>query len=65
VQTPQAFRRSVLERAHAARDQATDDAALVEAIGGTVVIVAGDPHNLKITGPADLARVAAAWETRP
>ena len=51
VQTPQAFRRDVLERAHAAHDDATDDAALVEAIGGTVVVVAGDSHNVKITEP--------------
>jgi len=60
VQTPQAFRRSVLERAHAALDVATDDAALVEAIGGTVVVVVGDPENVKITEPADLQRVATA-----
>lgn len=65
VQTPQAFRRSVLERGHATRDHATDDAALVEAAGGTVVVVTGDPLNVKITEPADLARVAAAWESRP
>jgi 2-C-methyl-D-erythritol 4-phosphate cytidylyltransferase len=62
VQTPQAFRRDVLERAHAAHDDATDDAALVEAAGGTVIIVAGEAKNLKITEPADLACVAAALE---
>jgi 2-C-methyl-D-erythritol 4-phosphate cytidylyltransferase len=62
VQTPQAFRRDVLERAHAAHDDATDDAALVEAAGGTVIIVAGEAKNLKITEAADLARVAAALE---
>ena len=38
---------------------ATDDAALVEAIGGTVVVVPGEPRNLKITGPADLMIAAA------
>lgn len=62
VQTPQAFRYEFLERAHATLDDATDDAALVEAAGGTVVIVAGETKNLKITEPADLARVAAALE---
>jgi 2-C-methyl-D-erythritol 4-phosphate cytidylyltransferase len=62
VQTPQAFRRDVLERAHEAHDDATDDAALVEAAGGTVIVVAGEANNLKITEPADLARVAAALE---
>ncbi len=60
VQTPQAFRRHVLERAHAAQDVATDDAALVEAIGGTVVVVVGDPQNVKITIRDDLDRVASA-----
>lgn len=62
VQTPQAFRRDVLERAHAANHDATDDAALVEAAGGTVVIVMGEMNNLKITEPTDLARVASALE---
>lgn len=58
AQTPQAFRRSVLEEAHAAADrdgiEATDDAALVERIGGTVVVVPGDPTNLKVTVPSDV-----------
>lgn len=62
VQTPQAFRRDVLERAHAANVEATDDAALVEAVGGTVVIVTGEMNNFKITEPADLARMVAALE---
>ncbi|HEX3947548.1 MAG TPA: 2-C-methyl-D-erythritol 4-phosphate cytidylyltransferase [Acidimicrobiales bacterium] len=55
VQTPQAFRADVLRRAHAGGGEATDDAALVEALGATVRIVAGDPLNLKLTTPADLA----------
>ena len=54
VQTPQAFRASVLRAAHAAGHDATDDAALVELAGGTVVVVEGDPDNRKITLPADL-----------
>ncbi len=54
VQTPQAFRASVLRAAHAGSDTATDDAALVEAAGGRVVVVAGDPNNRKITEPDDL-----------
>ena len=40
VQTPQAFRADALREAHAAGAIATDDAALVEAVGGTVVVVA-------------------------
>lgn len=55
VQTPQAFRASVLRRAHAEGGDATDDAALVEALGGTVRVVPGEPHNVKLTLPSDLA----------
>jgi 2-C-methyl-D-erythritol 4-phosphate cytidylyltransferase len=62
VQTPQAFRRDVLERAHHTLSDATDDAALVEAMGGTVVIVSGEVSNFKITDPSDLLRVAAVLE---
>ncbi len=59
VQTPQAFRTDVLRAAHTTGGEATDDAALVEAAGGRVVIVPGDPRNLKVTTPADLALAAA------
>jgi 2-C-methyl-D-erythritol 4-phosphate cytidylyltransferase len=55
VQTPQAFRASVLRRAHADGGDATDDASLVEAIGGTVRVIPGEPHNVKLTLPSDLA----------
>lgn len=60
VQTPQAFRLSVLRDA-LANDQldATDDAALVERNGGTVVSVMGDPKNIKITLPDDLSMARA------
>lgn len=54
VQTPQAFRADVLRRAHAQAAEATDDAALVEAAGGRVVVVEGHADNRKITDPADL-----------
>jgi 2-C-methyl-D-erythritol 4-phosphate cytidylyltransferase len=54
VQTPQAFDAELLRKAHAGGDEATDDAALVEALGATVRVVPGDPRNLKITTPADL-----------
>ncbi|MEO7399002.1 MAG: 2-C-methyl-D-erythritol 4-phosphate cytidylyltransferase [Ilumatobacteraceae bacterium] len=59
VQTPQAFRAAVLRQAHATGAEATDDAALVEAIGGIAVVVAGDERNRKITYPADLDRADA------
>ncbi len=59
-QTPQAFRAVALRTAHAEAapsGAATDDAALVEAAGFTVRVVAGDPANVKVTTPADLARL--------
>jgi 2-C-methyl-D-erythritol 4-phosphate cytidylyltransferase len=55
VQTPQAFRAQALRAAHAGDPEATDDAALVEALGATVRVVPGDPRNIKLTTPADLA----------
>ncbi len=54
VQTPQAFRADILRRAHDGGDASTDDAALVERIGGHVVVVDGEPRNRKITHPDDL-----------
>jgi 2-C-methyl-D-erythritol 4-phosphate cytidylyltransferase/2-C-methyl-D-erythritol 2,4-cyclodiphosphate synthase len=56
VQTPQGFTKSVLERAHQASDDATDDAALVEALGVKVKTIAGDERALKITSKSDLSR---------
>ncbi|TDE10429.1 2-C-methyl-D-erythritol 4-phosphate cytidylyltransferase [Jiangella asiatica] len=63
VQTPQGFRRSVLERAHAAAGPASagsadppasDDAGLVERLGLPVYVVPGHPDAFKITQPMDL-----------
>jgi 2-C-methyl-D-erythritol 4-phosphate cytidylyltransferase len=60
VQTPQGFVVSVLRKAHAAGDEdASDDATLLQAIGEQVVTVPGDPGNLKITYPEDVAVAAA------
>lgn len=55
VQTPQAFRRDVLERAHAGGAQASDDAGLVELLGARVVVIDGESTNVKLTHPGDLA----------
>jgi len=63
VQTPQAFRADALRDAHASDADATDDAALVEELGGSVVVVPGDPRNLKVTGPDDMMIAAALLET--
>jgi 2-C-methyl-D-erythritol 4-phosphate cytidylyltransferase len=67
VQTPQGFRAPVLRRAHAAggTDGATDDAVLVEAAGGRVRVVPGDPGNLKITTPDDLAAAERRLADQP
>lgn len=64
VQTPQAFRADVLRNAHHGEPEGSDDAALVEAAGGTVVVVAGEPGNRKLTSPEDLewARAFARTE---
>jgi 2-C-methyl-D-erythritol 4-phosphate cytidylyltransferase len=64
VQTPQAFRAEALRAAHVDGGEATDDAALVEAAGGKVVVVPGDPGNVKVTRPEDLALVRAAVAER-
>jgi 2-C-methyl-D-erythritol 4-phosphate cytidylyltransferase/2-C-methyl-D-erythritol 2,4-cyclodiphosphate synthase len=54
VQTPQGFTRSVLARAHEASEDATDDAALVEALGIAVKVIPGEFRALKITTKSDL-----------
>jgi len=59
VQTPQAFPADVIRRAVAGFGDATDCAGLVEASGGRVKVVAGDPLLLKVTTADDLARVAS------
>ncbi len=63
AQTPQAFRTSVLTEAHqravAEHWNVTDDAELVERVGGRVAVVAGTSRNIKITHPADLALAEA------
>lgn len=57
VQTPQGFRKELLLRAYAqAQEGASDDAALVEALGIPVHLVEGDSGNIKLTYPEDVAR---------
>ena len=65
AQTPQVFRRAWIEAGHQAAEarRATDDAALVEALGHRVHLTPGDPLNLKITTPQEL-ELAEAWLTR-
>jgi 2-C-methyl-D-erythritol 4-phosphate cytidylyltransferase/2-C-methyl-D-erythritol 2,4-cyclodiphosphate synthase len=69
VQTPQGFPRDQLDAAYAAAtDDATDDAALLAAIGHPVTVIAGDPMAFKITTQWDLRRaqqLLTAQETEP
>jgi 2-C-methyl-D-erythritol 4-phosphate cytidylyltransferase len=66
VQTPQGFARAVLEQAHrgALAGAATDDAALVEALGRTVATVPGDEEAFKLTRPLDLLLAEAVLRAR-
>jgi len=69
AQTPQAFRRELLERAWEGRPPGgaetwTDEAALLEAAGIPVRAIEGDPDNLKVTVPADLARAEKVLAAR-
>jgi len=60
AQTPQVFPAALLRRAYAAAGpNATDDAALVERVGGTVRMIDAGPSNLKVTRPGDVALAEA------
>jgi 2-C-methyl-D-erythritol 4-phosphate cytidylyltransferase len=65
VQTPQGFRRDLLDQAHTGDTAAaTDDAALVERLGRTVLTVPGDPEAFKVTRPFDLLVAEAVLRGR-
>ena len=68
AQTPQVFRRELFIKAHeAARSQGiygTDDAALVERLGGSVRVVLGSEENIKVTTPMDLQLAEAIIKVR-
>lgn len=68
VQTPQGFRRDVLERAHRQHDAAgpdvTDDAGMVERLGLRVVVVPGHEEAFKVTRPLDLLLAEAVLARR-
>lgn len=67
AQTPQVFRRELLEKAYAQREgfPATDDAQLVERLGHPVTVVPGSPVNLKITTREDLRLAEQALKALP
>lgn len=72
IQTPQGFRRTVLEAAHVAAfddglddaTSATDDAGLVEGLGGTVMVITGSQEAFKVTRPLDLVLAEAVLARR-
>jgi 2-C-methyl-D-erythritol 4-phosphate cytidylyltransferase/2-C-methyl-D-erythritol 2,4-cyclodiphosphate synthase len=64
AQTPQMFRRKLLLQAHReVTEDATDDASMVERIGGKVVVFDGSPWNIKVTTPEDLVIAEALAAT--
>ena len=68
VQTPQAFRLGPLRKVYGASREslaaATDDASLVESLGGEVRVVEGERTNIKLTSPEDLLFVRAILQSR-
>lgn len=66
AQTPQVFEKGLLQRAYAQKDlTSTDDAQLVERLGEPVMVVEGDPTNIKVTRARDLTLVRAILGHRP
>jgi 2-C-methyl-D-erythritol 4-phosphate cytidylyltransferase len=66
AQTPQVFRKDILLKAYEGDlSHVTDDAQLVEASGHPVRVVMGDPRNIKITTPRDLALASAVIGSLP
>ncbi|NLG88609.1 MAG: 2-C-methyl-D-erythritol 4-phosphate cytidylyltransferase [Clostridiaceae bacterium] len=67
IQTPQAFKREILEKAHKAAAgegfRGTDDSVLVERLGYPVLMVMGSYKNIKITTPEDLIFAEAVFKT--
>jgi 2-C-methyl-D-erythritol 4-phosphate cytidylyltransferase len=61
VQTPQVFQTAIIKKAYLQefREQFTDDAMVAESIGETIHLIDGDPANMKITYPCDLAAAEA------
>jgi 2-C-methyl-D-erythritol 4-phosphate cytidylyltransferase len=64
AQTPQVFRADVLRRANDRNEEATDEATLVAAVGGTVRLIEGPSDNIKVTTPTDLRLAEALLRER-
>jgi 2-C-methyl-D-erythritol 4-phosphate cytidylyltransferase len=67
VQTPQVFDAALLRKAYKTVDLAgtTDDASVIERMGEPVLVVEGDPRNIKITSVDDLALARAIMNIAP
>lgn len=67
AQTPQVFRTGVYRRAHCAALAegfiGTDDASLIERLGGRILVVEGSRDNIKLTVPEDYQLLCAAMST--
>jgi 2-C-methyl-D-erythritol 4-phosphate cytidylyltransferase len=65
AQTPQVFRSDLLAEAHrAVADDVTDDAAMVETLGGKVKLFLGSYQNIKVTTPEDISLAQSILEAR-
>ena len=66
IQTPQCFSAVALKKAYSAayNDSFTDDASVIEAHGEQINLVEGEPENIKITFPVDLAMAEAILNQR-
>ena len=64
AQTPQVFHAAALRRAYDSNQEATDEASLIAAAGGTVRLVEGPSDNIKVTTPADLRLAEALLRER-
>jgi 2-C-methyl-D-erythritol 4-phosphate cytidylyltransferase len=65
AQTPQVFRRTILAEAHdGVAEDVTDDAAMVEKLGGKVKLFTGSSENIKVTTPVDLTIAEALLAAR-
>ena len=66
MQTPQGFRRELIDRAHReVQTRCTDDAALVERLGVPVHLASGSPRNIKLTTPEDMKLAAFYLNGQP
>lgn len=66
IQTPQCFHARLIKKAYNSNysEEFTDDASVLEADGGRIFLVDGNPENIKVTNPTDLIVAGALLESR-